>query len=109
MLESEGFATDKAIDGIEALDKAISILPDVILLDIGLPGMDGYEVARRIRRSKIIGGARIIALTGWGGARDRELALKAGIDSHLVKPIVIDDLLTHLRGVPIATDMLAKA
>jgi len=109
LLESEGFATDKAIDGIEALDKAISILPDVILLDIGLPGMDGYEVARRIRRTKIIGGTRIIALTGWGGARDRDLAMNAGIDSHLVKPIVIDDLLMHLRGMSIATDLLAKA
>lgn len=108
LLESEGFTTDKAIDGIEALDKAISILPDVILLDIGLPGMDGYEVARCIRRSKIICGTRIIALTGWGGARDRQLALKAGIDSHLVKPIVFDDLLAHLRRVPAATEALAQ-
>lgn len=108
LLESEGFATDKAVDGIEALDKAISILPDAILLDIGLPGMDGYEVARRIRRSKVIGDTRIIALTGWGGARDRELATEAGIDSHLVKPIVIDDLLTHLRGVSATTEEIAK-
>jgi len=61
--------------------------PDVMLIDIGLPGMDGYEVARRIRRHPELGGVLLVALTGYGRDEDRRRAVEAGFDHHLVKPI----------------------
>ena len=64
-----------------------SFNPDVVLLDIGLPRMDGYEVARRLRHSLLRKGAKLIALTGYGQAEDRERAQAAGFDAHLVKPV----------------------
>ena len=68
-------------------------------MDIGLPGMDGYETARRIRRSRTIGDIKMIALTGWGGPTDRDLAIQAGFDLHLVKPIAFHTLRDHAQGL----------
>jgi len=61
--------------------------PDVALIDVGLPGMNGYEVARAIRGSPAANGTRLIAVTGYGQPSDRELALQAGFDMHVLKPI----------------------
>jgi signal transduction histidine kinase/ActR/RegA family two-component response regulator len=72
--------------GSEALAVAQLFSPDLILLDIGLPGMDGYETARRLRQLPDLH-ARLVALTGYGSAQDREKALAAGFDDHLVKPL----------------------
>ena len=74
-------------DGASGVEMAIRLRPDVTLIDIGLPGIDGYEVARRIRSE--VGGRclRLVALTGYGRAEDRERALAAGYDEHLVKPV----------------------
>lgn len=98
LFECEGYDVTLACDGVEALQEVNRHSPDVIILDIGLPGMDGYEIARRIRRQKTAAHARLIALTGWGGPQDRELAAQAGFDIHLVKPIVFRELLEHAEG-----------
>jgi DNA-binding response OmpR family regulator len=64
----------------------------VVLLDIGLPGLDGYEVARRLRRSAGLSQVRVIAVTGFGAAQDQERSRRAGIDRHLVKPVAMAEL-----------------
>ncbi|MFN7134382.1 MAG: ATP-binding protein, partial [Myxococcales bacterium] len=75
-----------AHDGAAAVAEAESFRPDLILLDIGLPKMDGYEVARRLRGRPELDGALLVALTGYGTAEDRRRSLEAGFDDHLVKP-----------------------
>jgi PAS domain S-box-containing protein len=86
MIQGSGYTTEVAHDGEEALAVAENYRPDVMLLDIGMPKMDGYEVCRRLRQSdwgrKII----VIALTGWGQAQDRRATAAAGFNLHLVKP-----------------------
>ncbi|HZI84315.1 MAG TPA: ATP-binding protein, partial [Casimicrobiaceae bacterium] len=77
-------------DGNAALDAFGSFRPRVTLLDLGMPGMDGYEVARRIRARPDARGATLIALTGWGQERDRHRTAEAGFDGHLTKPVDID-------------------
>jgi two-component system CheB/CheR fusion protein len=86
LLEALGAEVQVAHGGIEALEAYGSFQPDVVLLDIGMPGMDGYEVARRIRASA--GGGRIllVAVSGWGKEEDRRRARAAGFDHHLTKP-----------------------
>ena len=81
-----------AHDGPEALTAAEEFGPEVVLLDIGLPGMDGYEVARRLRADAQFGGTLIVALTGWGQESDRRRSEEARIDHHLVKPVDLDTL-----------------
>ncbi len=78
--------------GRAALQTVESFRPDVVLLDIGMPGMDGYEVARRIRANGQNRGLLLIALTGWGQEEDRQRSAAAGFDHHLVKPADIDQL-----------------
>ncbi|WP_240636129.1 response regulator [Caldimonas tepidiphila] len=85
-LELEGHSVETAGDGLEALGRAATFEPDVVVLDIGLPGLDGYEVARRLRQSSACAGALLVALTGYGQSSDREQADEAGFDHHLVKP-----------------------
>jgi len=87
LLQQSGHETIEAMDGIEGVQLALTARPDAAVVDIGLPGIDGYEVARRLR--KLPHGARLalIALTGYGQAEDKERALRAGFDEHLVKPL----------------------
>jgi two-component system CheB/CheR fusion protein len=66
---------------------AVEFRPDVVLLDIGMPGLDGYEVARRLRALKPAHPMRIVAITGWGQEADRSRSREAGFDVHLVKPV----------------------
>ncbi len=75
-----------AYDGVRALAVAREYLPDVALLDIGLPGLDGYELAREMRRDAMLSRVRLIAITGWGQEEDRKRAWDAGFDEHLTKP-----------------------
>ena len=81
-----------AHSGRQALECVDSFKPDVVLLDIGMPGMDGYEVARRIRSNPNNRHISLIALTGWGQDEDRRRSVAAGFDHHLVKPADIDQL-----------------
>jgi len=85
-LELAGFDTQVELDGARALDLAAASAPDVVLLDIGLPGLDGYEVARRLRTLPDGDRCLLIALTGYGQQDDRRRAHEAGFDVHLVKP-----------------------
>jgi signal transduction histidine kinase len=96
MLGTYGYPVEQAADGIEGVQKAAARLPDVALVDIGLPGIDGYEVARRLRQNPDTRGIRLIALTGYGLAEDQRRVLEAGFDLHLVKPVDIRQLLDAL-------------
>ena len=82
-----GIEVRTAHDGQAAIEAAALFLPDVMLMDIGMPGMDGYDAAREIRRQPWSQGLIMIALTGWGEDEDKEHAKQAGFDHHFVKPI----------------------
>ncbi|MEP6703722.1 MAG: ATP-binding protein [Acidobacteriota bacterium] len=88
----------------EAISTAETFAPDIILLDIGLPGMDGYAACRAIREQTWGTGIHIIAMTGWGQAEDRRQSLEAGFDAHLVKPVDIDKLYEIIEAVPAKGD-----
>lgn len=92
--------------GPAALATAFSWQPAVVLLDLGMPGMDGFEVARRLRADRRFTGLKLIALTGWGQEEDRRRTRAAGFDHHLIKPIDISVLQTMLSTLSrgIATD-----
>jgi PAS domain S-box-containing protein len=87
LLDMYGHETRTAHTGAEALDAAATFKPEVVFLDIGLPGMNGYEVARRLRNDPAVRGATLVALTGWGTEEDKSHALEAGFDYHLTKPV----------------------
>jgi PAS domain S-box-containing protein len=87
LLSMRGHEVRTALDGPAALAAARTFRPDVILLDIGLPGMNGYEVARQMRQMPELNGALLIAQTGWGQEEDRRKSTEAGFDEHLVKPV----------------------
>ncbi len=87
-----------ARDGPTAIELAKSYLPEVILLDIGMPGMDGCEVARRLRQEPALAGTALVALTGYGGEEYRERTRRAGFDAHLVKPVALEALRETLSG-----------
>ena len=86
-----------AHDGPHALDVADVFQPEIVILDIGLPGMDGYEVARRLRARDSAQDVLVVALTGWGQDQDRKRSRESGIDLHLVKPIDPESLGTLLE------------
>jgi signal transduction histidine kinase/CheY-like chemotaxis protein len=86
-LEISGHEARVAHDGAEALSLAETFLPDTAILDIGLPGLDGYELARRIREAPWGQSMVLVAATGWGQPEDRRLSREAGFDDHLVKPV----------------------
>jgi CheY-like chemotaxis protein len=86
LLEHAGHEVQVAHDGLKALELARSTRPEFVFLDLGLPKLDGFEVARALRREPGLAGVRIIAVTGYGQESDRAKALEAGIDQHIVKP-----------------------
>ena len=101
LLTIMGHETKTAYDGLEALDAAAAFRPRVILLDIGLPKLDGVEVCRRIRQQAWGKDMVVIALTGWGQEEDKRKTLAAGVDAHLVKPLVpaaLEQLLAELTA-----------
>lgn len=98
ILTYEGFEVETAADGVKGIIQAKKFVPDVILLDIGLPGIDGYEVARRLRAEVLFRERPIIALTGWDGEQAFSQSQAAGFSRHLVKPVDPGDLVQILRG-----------
>jgi len=90
MCELSGHQVHTAYDGLDAVEAAAKFQPDVILLDIGLPGLNGYEAARRIRCQPRDKDLMMVALTGWGQKEDRDRSKEAGFDAHLVKPVDFD-------------------
>ncbi len=100
LLSLDGYETQSVHSAQAALDAAVLMQPDVVLLDIGLPEMDGYDVARRLRAMPNVVSPTIVALTGYGQPADRDRAARAGFDEFLVKPVeatVLDGLLKSLQ------------
>jgi PAS domain S-box-containing protein len=102
LLELQGHQCSVAFNAEEGLETARRILPDIALIDIGLPGMNGYELARHLRNAPELEGIKLAAVTGYGGEEDRREALDSGFDEHFAKPVTFDTL---VRRMPIlATD-----
>jgi signal transduction histidine kinase/PleD family two-component response regulator len=109
LLEMEGFEVKVANEGMTALKIAEHFRPDVVLLDIGLPGMNGFEVAHRLRSQPESRDALLIALTGYGEAESRSRSAKAGFDFHMVKPADVGLLLSMLANPQEARRASARA
>jgi two-component system, chemotaxis family, CheB/CheR fusion protein len=103
VVEAAGHQARKAFDGRSAVSAALEYQPHVILLDVGMPEMDGTEVARELRRHPEMAGTRIIALTGWGQDDDRRRTAEAGFDEHLTKPTDPQQVLRILEQVAART------
>jgi CheY-like chemotaxis protein len=106
LIECSGHDVRMVTDGDSALREALAFRPEVMFLDIGLPGRDGYEISRELRQMPELGGLVLIAVTGYGQAEDRSRSREAGFDYHWVKPIDLDaldklwtTLATDRRGV----------
>jgi PAS domain S-box-containing protein len=102
LLRADGNEVQTAADGADAVEQARVFKPDVILLDLGLPKLDGYQACRAIRNQPWGAGIFIVAVTGWGQDKDRERALAAGFNAHMVKPISYDAL-RRLLASPLIT------
>jgi CheY-like chemotaxis protein len=100
VLRLRGHEVFSAPNGAIALETAARHVPEVALLDIGMPLLDGYEVARRIRAQEWGKGVTLVALTGWGQESDRRRSQEAGFDTHLVKPLDLDKLTAILAQLP---------
>ena len=92
LLALSGHTTQTAQNGPDALAAAARLRPEFVFLDIGLPGMNGYEVARALRADPSCGEPVLVALTGWGSDDDRRRSTEAGFDFHLTKPVVSEQL-----------------
>ena len=93
MLELDGYEVEIAHDGHQAIERAAASPPRAMVVDIGMPGADGYEVARRVRRSAWGRDILLVATTGWGQPEDKQRAAEAGFDAHFTKPVYPE----HLR------------
>jgi signal transduction histidine kinase len=99
----DGHDVRTAYDGQEAWDLASAFTPEVLLLDLGVPGLSGFEIARRVRHSPWGRNVALIAVTGWGQEQDRRRTAEAGFDAHLVKPVAREDLLRALKAAAQST------
>jgi CheY-like chemotaxis protein len=95
-LRREGYDVQIAKDGLEAFEAAARFRPDVIVLDLAMPTLNGYEAARRIREQPWGKNVILIALTGWGQQRDRHRTKEAGFDAHLTKPVKYEAIVEML-------------
>ena len=98
LLTMQGHEVETRADGASGMAAVTTYRPDIILLDIGLPDMDGYEVARQLRESGASEGMTLIAVTGYGSPADRIRSAEAGFDHHLTKPVEADELIRLLAG-----------
>jgi CheY-like chemotaxis protein len=92
LLQAIGYEVSVAYTGPDGLQAALQLRPNVILCDIGLPGLDGYQIAIRLRQQPAGRLTRLIAVTGYGGAENRRRAEEAGFDHHMTKPVDLDEL-----------------
>jgi CheY-like chemotaxis protein len=99
LLTESGHDVRTAHDGPTALGAALDYRPDVALLDIGLPGLDGFEVAKRMRQQPIFQKVMMVAMTGYGKASDRQRSQEAGFDHYLVKPVKFEKVQEILARV----------
>jgi CheY-like chemotaxis protein/anti-sigma regulatory factor (Ser/Thr protein kinase) len=102
LVQLHGHDVRHASDGDAALKLIAEYRPEVLLLDIGLPGMDGFEIARRMRGAQATRASLIVAISGYGQERDRRRALECGFDHHFVKPVNAQALMALLREEPLA-------
>ncbi len=100
LLQASGHEVRTAHDGLEALQAALDYRPDAMLLDIGLPGLNGYEVAKRVREHPQLRDVVLVALTGYGQDSDRATSLEAGFNHHMVKPASFEQIKQILSNVP---------
>lgn len=98
LLRMFGHSVEVAYDGLSAVAKASAGAPDVVLCDLGLPGMNGFDIARQLRAGAAPGGTRLIALTGYARAEDRARARDAGFDFLVAKPPDLDELMDLVSG-----------
>lgn len=98
LLRKIGYEVEVAQDGYEALSMARMNVPDIALLDIGLPGLDGYEVAAALKADEETRSIRLIALTAYGTPDDQRRSRELGFEAHLVKPATLDQLKRALEG-----------
>jgi signal transduction histidine kinase/ActR/RegA family two-component response regulator len=103
-----GYEVRSEADGPAAISVAAEFVPDVVLLDIGLPVMDGYEVAEQLRAMPATASVRLVAVTGYGQRSDRERSERCGFDAHLVKPVVLDELAQLLESLCAGQDLPAR-
>lgn len=94
VMELNGYEVKACFDGPSAVETAHEFHPDIVLLDLGMPVMDGYEVCRRLREDKTLADTLVIAQTGWGSPAERQRTAEAGFDYHMTKPV---DFTTLLR------------
>lgn len=99
MLSELGFVVHAASDGKSGISIASTVLPDVALVDIDLPDMSGYDVAAALRRNSTTAGIKLVAVTGYGQATDKEQAYAAGFDRHFAKPVSLDDLVVAIDAL----------
>jgi CheY-like chemotaxis protein len=100
LLDMAGQETRIAHDGLEALEVGAQFRPDVVLLDLGLPGMSGFDAGRLMRKQPWGANLVLIAVTGWAQAEDRRKSREAGFDHHVVKPVDYDALLALVASLP---------
>ncbi|MES2888353.1 MAG: ATP-binding protein [Pseudomonadota bacterium] len=106
LLQILGYQVAAAADGLQGVSVANSFQPQIVLLDLGLPGIDGHEVARRLRADPGHARTSIVALTGWGTDRDRARTQAAGFDAHLTKPVALDTLQQMLGEMSLAAKLV---
>lgn len=104
MLELSGYETRTASDGLEAIDVVKAFAPHVVFLDIAMPGLDGYEVAKRLRAEPAFDALILVALTGWGGDDDKRRTKDAGFDRHITKPVEPAAVTALFAGLASATE-----
>ena len=100
LLETFGHEVRTVYDGRAVLPMATDYRPDAVLLDIGLPGMNGYEIARELRSAPALSQLTLVAFTGYGQEEDRRRVREAGFDFHLVKPVEVAELTRVIDGLP---------
>jgi CheY-like chemotaxis protein len=100
MLQLLGHEVRVAHDGVQAIEEAEAFLPELVLMDVGMPRMNGYDATRRIRERPWGKSVTVVALTGWGQDGDRTQSRAAGCDGHLVKPVHLNDLAAFVDRQP---------
>ena len=108
LLQLEGFRVDVAVDGTEGVRRALELKPSVAVIDIGLPGIDGYEVARRVR-AELGTSITLVALTGYGQPEDLDRAKQAGFDVSLIKPVDLAALEAAVQAHALPDDRLRSS
>ena len=109
LLQESGHEVRTAYDGPAALEAALDYRPNVVLLDIGLPGLNGFEVAKRLRQQPALQNVVLVAMTGYGQESDRQRSQEAGFDHHLVKPVDFGKVLQILATLGVARILVRRS